>query len=260
MTDKRIEPKAYASSCSEESSKQKSTSKSSLFSSSEEKLAKVVKETKKRREEKLNPEVPHLGLDEKRIEDFQKFKRDEAKKKVVVVHPIRRDAVEKEHPIKKVVVEHPIRRDAAKKEKVRPVKKKAPHNISTSSSESYPSESSSSSSNGAKGILYQGVSVKVLRVPCACGAKWQTKYLKMEGKELVVYKNERNSMIKQGGEVIPIRGSMIRFEKVASKTHMIIKPRLKLKQTFMLPKSFTERIREQIESFDGPHSEQSTSL
>jgi len=121
------------------------------------------------------------------------------------------------------------------------------------SSSSLSNQVRSSSDDIGKRILDFGVAVylKSNKVKFgSCAYQWSKRFLIMENDDLVLYDNQDQATSQQGGKVIPLDKSRIKFVRMSSKTHMIVKGKKMKRKDFKLPRGVSSQIRNQIETLD----------
>jgi len=101
-----------------------------------------------------------------------------------------------------------------------------------------------------KGILDSGIEVKMKDAGLRCKRPWATKFLKLENDDFVVYNSELDAVAQKHGKIIPIKRSLIAFEKHGNKTKMVIQAVRQQRKKFLIPRTLVVLVRAQIESFD----------
>jgi len=204
-----------------------------------------IKETEKLRDKVLTPTDNKEGKRKIRISDSSSETSDDARP--------RREIKEKEKLRDKVLTPIKVRTVRDK-----PLKDLKPRKKILDSSEivsSYAETSSSyeievSEKERVKGILDSGIEVKMKDAGLRCKRPWATKFLKLENDDFVVYNSELDAVAQKHGKIIPIKRSLIAFEKHGNKTKMVIQAVRQQRKKFLIPRTLVVLVRAQIESFD----------
>jgi len=204
-----------------------------------------IKEKEKLRDKVLTPTRNKEGKRKIRISDSSSETSDDARP--------RREIKEKEKLRDKVLTPIKVRTVRDK-----PLKDLKPRKKILDSSEivsSYAETSSSyeievSEKERVKGILDSGIEVKMKDAGLRCKRPWATKFLKLENDDFVVYNSELDAVAQKHGKIIPIKRSLIAFEKHGNKTKMVIQAVRQQRKKFLIPRTLVVLVRAQIESFD----------